>query len=112
MLTALLLFLCTAWAQDTELRLWHAYRDQERQALEELVRHYDEQHPEVTVSLLALTHDAFVSRLEASAPRGNGPDLFISAHERIGFWVESGLVRELALPGPGEPSTGTLKWIY
>ena len=84
-----------AHAAPTELTLWHAYRGEERQALEALIDQYDQAHPELIVVPLALPYESFFTKLESAAPRGNGPDLFIAAHERVGSWAESGLVRPI-----------------
>lgn len=94
-MTLLLPFLLapTAMAAPTELTLWHAYRGEERQALEALLEQYDQDHPELRVVPLSLPYESFFTKLESAAPRGNGPDLFIAAHERVGSWAESGLVR-------------------
>ncbi|MFT5682745.1 MAG: arabinogalactan oligomer/maltooligosaccharide transport system permease protein [Myxococcota bacterium] len=82
----------SALAEPTELTLWHAYRGEERAALEGLLEEYDEAHPDILVVPLALPYESFFTKLESAAPRGNGPDLFIAAHERVGSWAESGLV--------------------
>ena len=82
---------------DDELWVWHAYRGAERAALEALLDEYDAAHPEVDVVPLAVPYESFYSKLEAAAPRGNGPDLFIGAHERVGSWALSGLVAPLEL---------------
>ena len=96
-MTLLLPFLLalTAMAAPTELTLWHAYRGEERQALEDLLEQYDQDHPELRVVPLSLPYESFFTKLESAAPRGNGPDLFIAAHERVGSWAESGLVRRV-----------------
>jgi len=72
----------SAFAQQT-VTLWHAYRGAEQQALEQLLRAFEREHPGITVQTLAVPFDAYASKLEAAIPRGNGPDLFIDAHERL-----------------------------
>jgi hypothetical protein len=37
---------------------------------------------------------AYASKLEAAIPVGNGPDVFVDAHERIASYVEEALVRD------------------
>ncbi|MCB9794864.1 MAG: extracellular solute-binding protein [Alphaproteobacteria bacterium] len=91
-LIAWILLSAAAWAQALELEVWHAYRGEERAALEALLAEYDEAHPELVVRPLALPAESFVTKLEAAAPRGNGPDLFVAAHERVGEWSATGLV--------------------
>ena len=98
--------LASAPAEAVELTIWHAYRGDERAALEALLVQYDEAHPEVELRPLALAYESFVTKLEAAAPRGNGPDLFIGAHERVGQWSATGLVAPLTLDTSGlHPAT-------
>ncbi|MCK6515959.1 extracellular solute-binding protein, partial [Myxococcota bacterium] len=98
--------LASAPAEAVELTIWHAYRGDERAALEALLVEYDEAHPEVELRPLALAYESFVTKLEAAAPRGNGPDLFIGAHERVGQWSATGLVAPLTLDTSGlHPAT-------
>ncbi|HNZ02998.1 MAG TPA: extracellular solute-binding protein [Myxococcota bacterium] len=78
------------------LRLWHSYRGAERDALEQVVVDFGRLHPEWPVELLAVPYDAFANKLTSAIPRGNGPDVFIAAHERLGDWAESGLVAPLS----------------
>ena len=78
-----------------EINLWHSYRGQEQAALETLVRQWNESHPETPVRALALPHEAYANKLTSAIPRGQGPDLFIFAHERIGDWAGSHLIRPL-----------------
>ncbi|MDG1479137.1 MAG: extracellular solute-binding protein [Myxococcota bacterium] len=87
----------SARAAPTELTLWHAYRGEERAALEGLLDQYDADHPDIVVVPLALPYESFITKLESAAPRGNGPDLFIAAHERVGSWAESGLVAPIEI---------------
>jgi arabinogalactan oligomer/maltooligosaccharide transport system permease protein len=70
------------------IRLWHAYRGEEERALESLVKEYAPGQ----VELLALPYDAFGSKLAAAIPLGDGPDLFIDAHERLGDYRARQLV--------------------
>ena len=82
-----------AIAETPTLKVWHAYRGDEQAALESVIKAYDDAEDTIEIEILAVPYDSFVSKLEAAAPRGNGPDLFIAAHERIGAWSASGLIR-------------------
>ncbi len=64
-----------SWAQS--LTLWHAYRDDERAALEQIIDGYRRAHTGVTVDVLAVPFDAYASKLESAIPHGHGPDVFI-----------------------------------
>jgi len=101
MWTLLLLGSRLASAEEVEVTLWHAYRGQEREALEGLLRRYDDEHDGIRVVPLAIPYEGFTTKLEAAAPRGNGPDVFVAAHERIGSWSKLGLVEPWSTPPSG-----------
>ena len=75
-----------------ELVLWHAYRGEEKAALEAVVAQYNTANVSrgVKVTTLAVPYDAFADRITAAVPRGKGPDLFIYAQDRLGGWIEAG----------------------
>lgn len=77
----------TARAEDP-IRLWHAYRGAEEAALLEIL----EDAPGPPVKVLSIPHDAFGSKLAAAIGLGEGPDLFIDSHERLGDYQRRGLV--------------------
>ncbi len=84
---------------ETEVvRIWHAYRGAERAALEHLVGDFNRDAADLQIETLAVPSQAYKSRLSAAIPRGNGPDLFIEAHELVGEWSRAGLLA----PPPGE----------
>ncbi len=75
-----------------ELTFWHAYRDGEARALDAIVSDWNDAHPDAKVTALAIPPQAYASKLTNAIPRGNGPDVFIFAHERVGEWSNSGVV--------------------
>ncbi|MBI2572099.1 MAG: extracellular solute-binding protein [Candidatus Schekmanbacteria bacterium] len=83
-----------AAAKDT-LVLWHAYRGEERAALESVIATFNAGSASAHVDLLAIPYDAFADKITAAVPRGKGPDLFIFAHDRIGGWAESKLIEPI-----------------
>lgn len=64
------------------LKLWHAYRGGEEQAIEASVKRFTAETG-VPVELLSVPYDAFSSKLTSAIPHGAGPDVFIFAHERL-----------------------------
>jgi len=80
------------------ITLWHSYRGAERDALDEVTDAWAKAHPEVDVEVLAVPSKAYKSRLQSAIPRGNGPDLFIEAHELVGEWSGSKLLQPALLP--------------
>ena len=82
-------------SQKGALVLWHALRDQEQTRLLADLKQF-EASTQIKVRALSLPHNAFANKLQVSIPRGNGPDLFITAHDRIGDWAEAGLVEPIS----------------
>ena len=78
-----------------EVVLWHAYRAREKEALEAVVAAYNANQKEVRIRIQAVPYDPFVDKITLTIPRGQGPDLFIFAHNMIGSWVEDGLLEPL-----------------
>jgi len=72
----------------TEVVLWHSYREGEKAALEALVDQFHQKQQAIRVRLLNVPYDAFVDKVTIATPRGQGPDLFIFAHNMLGEWVE------------------------
>ena len=76
------------------LLLWHGYRGDERSWLEAALRRWRAQGG-TPVRALPLPHNALGNKLRAAIPRGNGPDLFIAAHDRAGSWAAAGLLEPI-----------------
>jgi arabinogalactan oligomer/maltooligosaccharide transport system substrate-binding protein len=75
--------------------LWHGYQGPERAALEESAARWNTAHPENPLTLVPVAQDAFADKLTSAIPRGNGPDLFIYADDRIGAWSDAGLIEPI-----------------
>ncbi|MFV8783978.1 extracellular solute-binding protein [Microbulbifer sp. SA54] len=88
-LTLLLLLAGHASAADT-LNVWHGYRGAERAAFERLLESYNRSQDQVVVKPLAVPFGGYVDKLSAALPRGQGPDLFVFAHDRLGGWASAG----------------------
>jgi arabinogalactan oligomer/maltooligosaccharide transport system permease protein len=82
------LSLSPSFARAEPIRLWHAYRGLEEKALEQVLSTWEGDR----IEPLALPHEAFATKLSAAIPLGDGPDLFIDAHERLGDYRGRGLV--------------------
>ncbi len=75
--------------------LWHSYRDDERKALDTLVGQWNKLQPGVQIQALAVPFDAIIDKFQVATPNGNGPDLIIMAHDKIGLWARDGLLQPL-----------------
>ena len=84
------LLLLSNFAAAETLNLWHSYRGAERAALEQLIDTYNRQHPDLPVKPLAVPFGGYADKLSAALPRGQGPDVFIFAHDRLGAWASAG----------------------
>jgi arabinogalactan oligomer/maltooligosaccharide transport system permease protein len=71
--------------------LWHPYRGGEEAALKKVVARFEAERG-TKVTLLAVPYEAYLSKLEAAIPRGNGPDAFIGPHNRLGEYLLHKLV--------------------
>lgn len=80
----------------TEVVLWHAYRAAEKEALDEVVAGINESAGAVRIRSQAIPYDPFVDKVTITIPRGQGPDLFIFAHNMIGAWAEDDLLESLS----------------
>lgn len=79
----------------TPVNLWHAYRAQEKTALEEVAKKFNAENKDIELKLLPIPYDAFADKITAAVPRGKGPDLFIFAQDRVGDWAASGVVEPI-----------------
>ena len=100
MIPALLALALAGPASATEVTVWHAYRGPEKAAFDEVASAWSSSTGH-TVSAVALPFGAFASKLETAIPRGNGPDLFLAAHDNLGKWT----AMDLVLPATG-PTDG------
>jgi arabinogalactan oligomer/maltooligosaccharide transport system substrate-binding protein len=68
---------------------------QERAALEATAATWTAAHPDTPLVLVAVPYDSFADKLTSAIPRGNGPDLFIYPHDRIGDWADAGTIEPI-----------------
>jgi arabinogalactan oligomer/maltooligosaccharide transport system permease protein len=85
-----------AWslASGAELTVWHAYRGEERDAIEQVATSWGDANGHI-VKTVAVPFGAFDSKLETAVPRGNGPDLFLAGHASLGKWTDMGLIEPI-----------------
>ncbi len=79
-----------AAAQKKEIVVWHAYRGDEKTAFEKVAAQFNQSHPNIKVSTLAVPFDAMADKITAAVPRGKGPDVFVYAQDRLGGWIAAG----------------------
>jgi len=75
--------------------LWHSYSGDERAALEAVANAFNTSHDDIRVKVVAVPYDAFADKITNAIPNGNGPDLVIFAHDRIGDWLAAGLIEPI-----------------
>jgi arabinogalactan oligomer/maltooligosaccharide transport system substrate-binding protein len=63
--------------------------------LEEVAAAFNAGSDDVRVKLVAVPYDAFADKITNAIPNGNGPDLVIFAHDRIGDWVAARLIEPI-----------------
>ncbi|HOX43903.1 MAG TPA: extracellular solute-binding protein [Myxococcota bacterium] len=82
-------------AEPVTVELWHSYRGTERDALERAIQDFNTTHAELRVAATFVPSQSFADKLNMTVPRGNGPDVFIFAHDRVGAWADSGIIAPL-----------------
>ncbi len=88
-------FGCRTRERDSTVVLWHAYQGSERRALEKVVDELNASRDDLHVKLVSVPYDAFADKITNAIPNGNGPDLFIFAHDRIGDWVATRIIEPI-----------------
>lgn len=88
------------------ITLWHPYRGAEDEALQRSVAAFEEE-THLKVTTLFVPYEAYIAKLEAAIPRGNGPDVFIGPHNRIGEYVLHQLIGEA---GDAFPATDVARY--
>lgn len=105
MLLSLCGLLVAVPASAETVRLWYTYRGEEKAALEALLEQYEKDTGN-HVETLNVPFDAFLSKLQAAVLHGEGPHLFIDAHNRLGALAG----RKVVVPVPqGAGERGALQ---
>ncbi len=81
--------------EPASLILWHALRGADHDHLKADLAQFQKQTG-LLVKALQLPHQAFANKLQVSIPRGNGPDIFIGPHDRVGDWAEAGHIEAVS----------------
>ncbi len=85
--------------ESTPLVIWHAYEEggDEHRFLADSIARFENAHPAVRVRAVAVPFEPFANKIRVSVPRGNGPDLFLFAHDQLGDWASKGLLEPMGL---------------
>jgi arabinogalactan oligomer/maltooligosaccharide transport system permease protein len=70
------------------IRVWHAYRGEEERALAAILELWKGE----PVETLSVPFDAYGTKLRSAIPIGEGPDIYIDIHERLGDFRARGIV--------------------
>ncbi|HEY1536205.1 MAG TPA: extracellular solute-binding protein, partial [Polyangiaceae bacterium] len=89
-----------------ELSIWSAYSGREEVGLRDAVAAFQRRRPDLDVKLLSIPFGAYLAKLEAAIPTGNGPDLFVDSHERMPELA----ARDLLEPWP-DPTTARAQFV-
>lgn len=83
--------------ENKEIVIWHPYGGAARIAFEKAVEGFRTKDGWVA-SAVAVPPDLLPSRILASVPAGQGPDLFLTTQDRLGSWVRRGGIVERVAP--------------
>jgi arabinogalactan oligomer/maltooligosaccharide transport system substrate-binding protein len=83
-----------------EIVVWHSYQGPARVAFESLVDGFRTRDGWGAMAV-TVPADLLASRITSLVPRGEGPDVFLYAQDRLGGWVQAGGIVEPVLPDQG-----------
>jgi maltose-binding protein MalE len=86
---------CRADDRRDTVVLWHSYGGDERAALEQIIADFNAGDSGIRIEPVAVAYDGFADKITSAIPNGNGPDLFIFAHDRLGDWRAAGLIEPI-----------------
>tara|TARA_B100000745_G_C20153209_1_gene395276 strand:- start:3967 stop:5157 length:1191 start_codon:yes stop_codon:yes gene_type:complete len=82
-----------ATASPTPITVWYFFQQTEKDTFLDIVDDFHKQHGEtIQIKPRFIIFDAFSDKISAAIPRKRGPDLFIYPQDRLGGWVEQGLL--------------------
>ncbi|MGB9621625.1 MAG: extracellular solute-binding protein [Brevinematia bacterium] len=81
----------TSFAQ-VKINIWHAYRGDEKKAIEQVADTFNITYFDTQITLLPVPFDAMNDKLRTMIPLGKGPDLFIFAQDFTGEWANNNII--------------------
>ncbi|HJN64978.1 MAG TPA: extracellular solute-binding protein [Pirellulales bacterium] len=93
---ALFAFGCGESSRQTQVTLWHQMTVGERELLEDQVRNFEKEHPEIRVKTLYKETEELRSGFQAAALAGTGPELVYGPSDSLGAFATMGIVRDMA----------------
>ena len=86
-------------SSSASLVIWHAYEEggNEQRFLAQSIERFQVANPDLKVRAVAVPFEPFANKIRVSVPRGNGPDVFLFAHDQLGDWASKGLLEPIGL---------------
>lgn len=75
--------------------VWHSYTGEEQKVFEAIVDGFNARKSAIQVDTLRIPYDVFADKLTSAMGVDKGPDLFIFAHDRVGYWADQGRLEPL-----------------
>lgn len=82
-------------AEPSKILVWHSYTGEEQKAFEAIVDDFNARQRNIRVDTLRIPYDVFADKLTSAMGVDKGPDLFIFAHDRVGYWADQGRLEPL-----------------
>ncbi|MDR0965259.1 MAG: extracellular solute-binding protein [Myxococcales bacterium] len=79
----------------TPILVWHSYTGEEQKVFETLVEEFNARQSAIDVKTLRIPYDVFADKLTSAMGVDKGPDLFVFAHDRVGYWADQGRLEPL-----------------
>lgn len=78
-----------------KILVWHSYTGEEQKVFEAIVEGFNQSRSDIRVDTLRIPYDVFADKLTSAMGVDKGPDLFVFAHDRVGYWADQGRLEPL-----------------
>ncbi|WP_253913285.1 extracellular solute-binding protein [Pseudoruegeria sp. HB172150] len=82
-------------AQAVEIEYWQYFYDARVKAMEQLIETFQEQNPDITVTMTTFPYDDYRTKVAAAIPAGEGPDVVQLFYGWLNDYVAADLIQPL-----------------
>jgi multiple sugar transport system substrate-binding protein len=82
--------------QKTEISFWNGWTGPDGTAMLEVIRHFNEENPDIEVSMQRMAWDTYYNKLMVSAMSGRGPQVFVIHASTLPRMVRAGYLADVS----------------
>ncbi|SOH93292.1 multiple sugar transport system substrate-binding protein [Monaibacterium marinum] len=84
-----------AASADVEIEYWQYFFDARVEAMEQLIASFEEENPDITVTMTHFPYADYRTKVAAAIPAGEGPDVVQLFYGWLNDYIEAGLIQPL-----------------